>query len=108
MAKSIKKKDAETASNVFHSIIAASVKGNPKPKKDNSLDIINHIKAEIEMVVPDYQQYLILQIRMPDADQISYHIDEDCPKAKAEKIEKVILENASLLNIPVCDIDDIE
>lgn len=31
MAKSIKKKDAKTASNIFHSIMNASVKGNPKP-----------------------------------------------------------------------------
>jgi hypothetical protein len=33
MAKAVKKKDAKEASNIFHSIMAASVKGNPKPKK---------------------------------------------------------------------------
>lgn len=33
MAKTVKKKDTQSASNVFHSIMAASVKGNPKPKK---------------------------------------------------------------------------
>lgn len=33
MAKEIKKKSAKEASNVFHSIMAAAVKGNPKPKK---------------------------------------------------------------------------
>ena len=32
MAKSVKKKSAKEASNVFHNIMAASVKGNPKPK----------------------------------------------------------------------------
>jgi hypothetical protein len=33
MSKSIKKKPAKEASNIFHNIMAASVKGNPKPKK---------------------------------------------------------------------------
>ena len=33
MAKSIKKKSAKEASNLFHNIMAASVKGNPKPIK---------------------------------------------------------------------------
>lgn len=33
MAKMIKKKSAKKASEIFHNIIAASVKGNPKPKK---------------------------------------------------------------------------
>ena len=33
MAKSAKKKPAKEASTTFHNIIAASVKGNPKPKK---------------------------------------------------------------------------
>lgn len=33
MAKEIKKKAAKEASNIFHNIMAASVKGNPKPKK---------------------------------------------------------------------------
>ena len=32
----IKKKTATEASNVFHNIIAASVKGNPKPTKKKS------------------------------------------------------------------------
>jgi hypothetical protein len=31
MGKAVKKKDAKTASNIFHNIIGASVKGNPKP-----------------------------------------------------------------------------
>lgn len=32
MAKSVKKKSAKEASNIFHSIMGASVKGNPAPK----------------------------------------------------------------------------
>ena len=32
MAKA-KKKSAKESSNIFHSVMAASVKGNPKPKK---------------------------------------------------------------------------
>lgn len=35
MAKA-KKKSAKEASNIFHSIMKASVKGNPKPKKEKS------------------------------------------------------------------------
>jgi len=34
MAKS-KKKSAKEASSLFHNIMAASVKGNPKPKKND-------------------------------------------------------------------------
>jgi hypothetical protein len=33
MAKAAKKKSAKEASNIFHNIMAASVKDNPKPKK---------------------------------------------------------------------------
>lgn len=33
MAKAVKKKGAKEASNIFHSIMGASVAGNPKPKK---------------------------------------------------------------------------
>jgi hypothetical protein len=33
MAKAVKKKSAKEASNTFHNIIGASVKGNPKPIK---------------------------------------------------------------------------
>ena len=33
MAKAVKKKSSKEASNIFHNIMAASVKGNPKPKK---------------------------------------------------------------------------
>ena len=32
MAKGVKNKSAKEASNVFHNIMAASVKGNPVPK----------------------------------------------------------------------------
>jgi hypothetical protein len=33
MAKEVKKKAPKEASNIFHNIMAASVKGNPKPVK---------------------------------------------------------------------------
>ncbi|MGN6401945.1 MAG: hypothetical protein ACTHMD_15915 [Flavisolibacter sp.] len=35
MAKASKKKSAKEASNIFHNIMQASVKGNPKPKTIN-------------------------------------------------------------------------
>lgn len=34
MAKAVKKKSAKEASSLFHNIMAASVKGNPKPVKN--------------------------------------------------------------------------
>jgi hypothetical protein len=36
MAIAVKKKSAKEASNLFHNIMAASVKGNPKPEKKSS------------------------------------------------------------------------
>lgn len=36
MAKAIKKKSAKEASGIFHGIMAASVKDNPKPKKKST------------------------------------------------------------------------
>lgn len=36
MSKALKKKSAKESSNIFHSIMQASVKGNPKPKKVKS------------------------------------------------------------------------
>ena len=33
MTKAVKKKSAKEASDIFHSIMGASVKGNPVPKK---------------------------------------------------------------------------
>ncbi len=36
MTKEPKKKAPKEASNIFHSIMAASVKGNPKPVKKKS------------------------------------------------------------------------
>lgn len=33
MAKAVKKEDAKEASNIFHNIMQASVKGNPVPIK---------------------------------------------------------------------------
>ena len=36
MTKAVKKKTAKKASDIFHNIMQASVKGNPKPKKKKS------------------------------------------------------------------------
>ena len=35
MSKTAKNKSAKEASNIFHNIIGASVKGNPKPNQKN-------------------------------------------------------------------------
>ena len=36
MAKAVKKKSAKEVSNIFHSIMSASVAGNPIPQKKRS------------------------------------------------------------------------
>ncbi len=107
MAKT-KKKSAKEASGVFHNIMAASVKGNPKPNPDinKTMQILKHIQEEIAMVEPDYGEYVVLQINATTRG-IFYNIDESCPPDKHNKIEKVIIENAALLNIPVTA-EDIE
>lgn len=77
------------------------------PKKYNldtkniSPDIIKHIGEEIRMVVPDYENYTILQIRWSEPQQIFYNISDACPPDKHNKIQKAILHNAELLNLPV-------
>ena len=43
MAKETKKKPAKEASNIFHNIMAASVKGNPKPMQSDK-KVINKKK----------------------------------------------------------------
>ncbi len=111
MAKA-KKKSAKEASETFHNIMAASVKGNPKPKMkdidiDKSMNILNHLKEEVAMIAPDWGDYVILQISPRQNNRIYYNIDSGCPIDKSKKIEKVILENAALLNLAVTT-DDIE
>lgn len=39
MAKETKKKPTKQASNIFHNIMAASVKGNPKPKQKDKIAV---------------------------------------------------------------------
>jgi hypothetical protein len=39
MAKTPKKKSPKEASNIFHSIMAASVKDNPKPKNNDGMEV---------------------------------------------------------------------
>ena len=106
MAKA-KKKSAKEASETFHNIMAASVKGNPKPKKSVAPDItklmqaLNHIGEEIALVVPDYNEYTVMQISPIGTGQLFYNINDSCSTDKSKKIEKVILENAALLDLKV-------
>ncbi len=58
MAKAAKKKDAKTASNTFHAIIAASVKGNPKSSEYTEED---HLKDK-EPVVRQMYEKLITEL----------------------------------------------
>lgn len=48
MAKAVKKKSAKEASTLFHNIMAASVKGNPKPKNKNvkKEEVMKHYPKE--------------------------------------------------------------
>lgn len=104
-AKNISDKDA---SKIFHNIMEASVKGNPKPKPDinKTIQFLKHIQEEIAMVVPDYGEYVVLQINSKTRG-IFYNIDDSCPIEIHQKIEKVIRENAALLEITVTT-DNIE
>jgi len=56
MTKAIKKKPAKEASTTFHNIMAASVKGNPKPNKEvknKSIEVKElHIKAVVSPKKP--------------------------------------------------------
>lgn len=107
MAKADKKTPKE-ASNLFHNVMKASVKGNTKPIPDlnKTMQFLNHIQEEIAMVVPDYGKYVVLQINSTTRG-IFYNIDESCPADKHNKIVKVIQENAGLLDITVTT-EDIE
>lgn len=111
MAKA-KKKSAKEASETFHNIMAASVKGNPKPKKEavditKLMQMLKHIQEEIAMVVPDYGEYAVLQISPIGMGQLFYNINDSCPIEKSQRIEKIIRYNAGLLNLSVTT-DDIE
>lgn len=46
MAKALKKKSAKEASNIFHNIMQASVKGNTKPSKENKKKADNTWKPQ--------------------------------------------------------------
>ena len=108
MAKSKKetdKKPAKETSNIFHNTMKASVKDNPKPapKADTTQLqlILKHIQEEIAMVVPDYDEYVVLTISLSGANQLFYNINDSCPIEKSQKIERIILENADLLKLHV-------
>ena len=109
MAKA-NKKSAKEASDTFHNIVKASVEDNPKPTpKADTTKIqltLKHIQEEIAMVVPDYDKYVILTISLSGTNQLFYSINDSCPIEKSQKIEKVILENAALMNLSV--INEIE
>lgn len=65
---------------------------------DDTMKILEHIKEEIAMVVPDWEEYALLQINTSTRD-IYYKIYNDCPGHIHAKIEKVILHNAELIGI---------
>lgn len=121
MAKASKKtiniksnKTSEQGSALFHNIMAASVKGNPKPKKkadkvniNKPTLIIELIQDELAKAVPDYGNYVVLTIALGTPHQLFYNISDSCPKEKLQKIEKIIKENAAHFNLAV-NIDDID
>jgi len=119
MTKKLKKstdKKPKEASELFHNIMAASVKGNPKPKKkadkvniniNKPTLIIELIQDELAMAVPDYGNYVVLTIALGTPHQLFYNISDSCPKEKLQKIEKIIKENAAHFNLAV-NIDDID
>lgn len=99
---------ANESFNLFHNIIAAQLKGNPKynPDLNKTLQFLKNIEEAVAVVVPDWQDYAFLQINGTTRG-ICYSIDGNCPVEKCQKIEQVIMEQTSLLNITVTtnDID---
>ena len=100
------KKPAKQASETFHNIVKASVSGNPKSDKKNAVDMdkinrtLKHFREEISVVVPDWENYTLLQAD-GGVTHLLLEFSHDCPKEKAEKIRKIILHNANLLGLPV-------
>lgn len=102
MAKAAKKKSAKEASETFHNIMKASVKGNPKPTSPDIATLMQYLKQierEIAKTVPDFGDYTIMQVSQIGSGQLFYNINDSCPKEKSQKIEEIIKNNAALLNI---------
>lgn len=102
MAKAVKKKDAKTASNTFHNIMAASVSGNPKPAQMDISTLFKHMESienEIAKVVPDYKSYVVMQVG--GVNELHYSINSRCPEDQANDIKRIILENAVRLGLNV-------
>lgn len=68
---------------------------------EKAAQILKHIEEEVGMLVPDHGQYLKLQIALDGTNDLFYTIRKNCPAEKIQKIEKVIYENADLLNLSV-------
>ena len=68
---------------------------------------LKHIQDEIYIVVPDYKDFTVLQLGSGKPHLIFYNTCGDCTKEKAQKIERVIREQAKRLNLPVTT-DEIE
>lgn len=90
-----KKKSNKEASELFHNIMKASV--TPKIDIDKTL---NHISEEIKMVVPDWDEFTLLQgnDKIP---ALLLEFSHDCPKEKEEQIRKIIKHNADLIGVKV-------
>ena len=61
--------------------------------------ILKHIEAEVEMIVPNWEKYIWIQINMRSPYSILYHIENKCPEVLRNKIEKIIHEQANLIGI---------
>ena len=96
MAKA--KKSAKEASNIFHNIMKASV----TPKVDTSKvdKALNHIYEEIAMVVPDWENYTLLQTNLSGT-QLLLEFSHDCPPEKSEQVSKIVKHNADLLGLEI-------
>jgi vacuolar-type H+-ATPase subunit D/Vma8 len=68
MAKSVKKKALKEASNIYHSIMAASVKGNPKSTKKDATNKKSSYRCNVEIL-----NLMSLQwVRFPYTSQKTY------------------------------------
>ena len=67
---------------------------------NQAFEVLEHIQEEISMFVPDWANYLVMQID-GNGNSIFYNISDDCPADKYRQIEKIIQHNALLLDISV-------
>ena len=104
MAKEIKKKSAKETSNVFHNIMAASVKGNPKPEK-RPHEVLLEIQEAVKKLNKKYpvafvRDGLEMQLRigfqyMGAGRELYYKMNPNWPIDIVNEVQKIVESKAA-------------